>query len=126
MSRRRASAVARGLGELARARGATNEEAALRAAMSAPTRIRWVTSARAATPDEDRRGIDIVVTTTLGALWLQVKSSPLAARAWAAEHAHRMIEVVVASHDPTVMNARVDGALWKLHGRIESRRAGRT
>lgn len=120
--KRRPNQVARGLGDLARVRGAVNEGAALRAAMSAPTRIRWVTAARAATPDEDRRGIDIVVTTTLGALWLQVKSSPLAARAWAAKNGHKMIEVVVASHDEHTMCARVDGALWTLRRRIEARR----
>jgi hypothetical protein len=41
----------------------------------APGRPAWVLGARRASPEEDASGIDVVVESDVGPLWLQVKSS---------------------------------------------------
>lgn len=58
----------------------------------------WIHSVRLATQDEDRRGIDIVVTTHQGSLFVQVKSDPRAMRRWYGKHGqtigHKTMQVV--------------------------------
>lgn len=113
------------IGRLGRQRGLDGEAAVLAAAQAMGERLPWVTGARAGTAAEDRRGIDVVVLTTLGPLCLQVKSSHAAARSWAEENGHRLIEVVVATPVPETMTGRLVVALCRLRHRVEQRKAGR-
>lgn len=55
----------------------------------------WVEAARYSTPDEERRGIDIVVMTDVGRLFLQVKRSREGVRRFLKAHAHTRIQTVV-------------------------------
>lgn len=55
----------------------------------------WVVDARLATKEEDGRGIDIVVSTTHGPMWIQVKSSHGAARKHAKKYPNTPIAIVV-------------------------------
>lgn len=120
--------ASRTLGAVANSRGHQNEERVLASAVSAPNRLSWVRGARAADHREDALGIDVVVFSELGDLYLQVKSSYAGAASWmtsartADRRRARMIEVVVAHVDTKVMAARVDGALWRLRKRIEEHR----
>jgi hypothetical protein len=73
-------------------------------------------AARAATRAEDNRGIDIVVDSDVGKLYLQVKSSRAGRAGFAERHPHlRAAVVIVRAGDAleTVL-ARVSGELGKL------------
>src|SRR5271156_1710138 len=59
---------------VARARGIQAEERGVKACRS-EGRPAWMKTARYATREEDRHGIDIVVETDVGRLFVQVKSS---------------------------------------------------
>ncbi len=56
------------------ARGRANEQRAL-AILQRTAFPAWMKGARAGTPEEDARGIDLVVDSTVGPLYLQIKSS---------------------------------------------------
>ena len=62
------------LGKIARQRGRTSEQRVLEACQL-PARPAWMKSARAATRAEDHDGIDVVVESDVGKLFVQVKSS---------------------------------------------------
>jgi hypothetical protein len=68
---------------------------------TAPGRPRWVLGARRASPEEDARGIDVVVDSDVGPLWLQVKSSYFAKERFLAKAPRPGIGVVVIlPYDP--------------------------
>lgn len=62
------------LGEVAAARGRSAEERVVEA-LALPSRPAWVLGARRATKAEDHAGIDAVVDSDVGKLFVQVKSS---------------------------------------------------
>ncbi len=62
------------LGKIANQRGRTSEQRVLEACQL-PGRPGWMKSARAATRAEDHDGIDVVVESDVGKLFVQVKSS---------------------------------------------------
>lgn len=62
------------LGKIAHQRGRTSEQRVLEACQL-PARPGWMKSARAATRTEDHDGIDVVVESDVGKLFVQVKSS---------------------------------------------------
>ncbi len=87
------------LGKLGTQRGADNERLTFDACQL-PSRPAWMTSARRATRAEDHDGIDIVVDSDVGKLFVQVKSS----RRGKAEFAERrrraqVVVIVVKSGD---------------------------
>lgn len=113
------------MGDLGRERGERNEGVALDAARSACDRLPWVTSARAATREEDARGIDIIVATDIGSMCLQVKSSRTGAQTFRASRPGALIEVVIATPVVRQTEARIDAALHRLRARIMKIRGGR-
>jgi hypothetical protein len=74
---------------------------------------------RKATPEEDSRGIDFVVNTSVGDVFLQVKSSRTASRNFLSVRRRTHIEVVVASGD---VAARVKGAIERAVHAVKQRR----
>jgi hypothetical protein len=66
--------VARVLGKIGSERGRANEHHVLEACLLA-SRPAWMVSARAGTRAEDHDGIDVVVESDVGKLYVQVKSS---------------------------------------------------
>jgi hypothetical protein len=103
------------LGKIGTHRGRTNEERVLHACRLA-SRPPWMKSARRATRAEDHDGIDVVVESDVGKLYVQVKSS----RRGKAEFQERrrrarVAVVVVGSGDaPEKILARVVGQLAPL------------
>lgn len=61
------------LGADARKRGCRSEHRVLEA-LSLPSRPAWIRTVRAATKAEDRAGIDVVIESDLGKLYVQVKT----------------------------------------------------
>lgn len=92
--RRQYAAYCKAYGDAARERGTANEGRLLSAVLSLRAGASWILEARAATPDEDRRGIDVVVISDVGPLRLQSKSSTGAARRFVG---HGGIEAVAVS-----------------------------
>lgn len=111
----------RATGKLGQWVGERNEAFAFRAV----TRVlpKWATAARRATPEEDTQGIDIVVNTDVGALFLQVKSSRMSAREFAKKHQSDPIECIVAGCDENTLRARALGALWRARARVMQSRS---
>ena len=83
--------------EVAQERGTKSELAVEKtlATLGPPNVLSW----RRATPKEDRNGIDFVVETPVGPLFLQVKSSQTGAAKFLERPRKTRIEVVVASRD---------------------------
>ena len=104
--------VARVLGKLGSERGRANEHHALEACFL-PTRPAWMMSARAATHAEDHDGIDVVVESDVGKLFVQVKSSRTGKAAFAERRRRAHVAVVVVKSGDTLEEIlrRVVGAL---------------
>lgn len=85
--------------------------------------VPWITGARLATPEEDSRGIDVVVKLVGMRMYLQVKSSRGMAKAWAKKAAHtpdrQHILVVVVDRTFTP-----DSIIALLSDERERRKAG--
>lgn len=93
-------------------RGRRSEQAVINAARHS-TMPAWIRSVRAAYHWEDAQGIDVVVETDDGELYLQVKSSPKGAARF--DPRGRPIGVVVAGDaEPEVVRRRVLAALERL------------
>lgn len=84
----------------------------------------WVYSARLATREEDRRGIDVVVSTDVGPLYLQSKSSSKDAQRFRAKRRPILVEVVVAAAQDDTLMRRVRFALDRLRASVLLLRAG--
>lgn len=106
----------RAAGKIGQWVGERNEAFAFRAVVNVLPK--WAIFARRATPEEDALGIDIVVQTDVGALFLQVKSSRMAAREFAKKHHSQPIECIVAGCDETTLRGRALGALWRARIRV--------
>ena len=63
------------LGKIGNQRGRMNEQRFSKAISDFPDKPSWWLSFRLATFEEDQKGIDVVVTTDVGKLFLQIKSS---------------------------------------------------
>jgi hypothetical protein len=114
------------LGKLGSERGRANEHHALEACLL-PTRPAWMTSARAATRAEDHDGIDVVVESDVGKLFVQVKSSRTGKAAFAARRRRAHVAVVVVKSGDTLEEIlrRVVGALGPVRRQYLTER-GRT
>jgi hypothetical protein len=79
-------------------RGLENERAVFEALCDLPAKLRppWFQGVRRGTPEEDRSGIDIIVDSDLGPLYIQVKSSDHKAEFFQRRHAdeERLIGVL--------------------------------
>lgn len=63
------------IGKIGNQRGLRNEQRFFKAIANFPEKPRWWLDVREKTPEEDQKGIDAVVTTDVGKLFLQIKSS---------------------------------------------------
>ncbi len=120
------SRVTRLIGHSANARGAAAEAVVLAAAQLAVERHEWLTEARAATPAEDRRGIDVVVGSDVGPLFLQIKEGRAAARAFNTERRGTLIEAVAVRgrRNPEDVVGSVVGALGRMRRKVLDKRGG--
>lgn len=116
----KAHRVRQELGRLAFERGRAHEVLVLEIVNELRADHQWIRSARLATPEEDRRGIDVVVTTDVGDLYLQVKSSPLGAARFHAGSRTTLIGCVVVA--PKRTRARVLAVLSQLLAEVQRRR----
>lgn len=104
-------------GHAANLKGRLAEERALAAAFIACEKESWLYVARAATRTEDADGIDIVVYSEVGKLFLQVKSSHYGARRFRYKRPSAKVMVVIIEPEMSaekVMN-KVHVALCRLH-----------
>lgn len=112
------------IGRIATEKGKRAESRALEAAQRITES--WMKSVRLATRKEDEAGIDIVVESDVGKLFLQVKSSKGSARSFSKRPRRQHNEVIVVPIDltETVLNLRVREAIerardWVLAGRCD-------
>jgi hypothetical protein len=112
------------LGQIGSDRGRVNERKVLEAC-SLPGRPAWMTSARAATKAEDHEGIDIVVESDVGKLFVQVKSSRRGKAKFQERRRRAQVAVVVvkAGDMPGVILQRVVGALGPVRRAYQHERA---
>ncbi len=109
---------------IARARGRRSEERALAACRSA-ARPSWIKTARPAAHDEDHAGIDLVLETDVGRLFVQVKSSMTGkAKFESVRRKHRIAVVVVRDGDSDArLLAQVSASVGALRAPWLERRA---
>lgn len=107
----------------AREKGATAEQKVL-ASLNRASRPWWIEHVRQARTGEDHSGIDVVVGTPLGPLFLQVKSSATGALKWRERHARdvRPIAVIIVTpaDDLNTVYGRALGALILLREQQEA------
>jgi hypothetical protein len=118
--------MAQMLGKIARKRGRTSEDRVLEA-LELPSRPAWMSGVRRATPAEDRAGIDVVVESDVGKLFVQVKSSRGGKAAFAQRRrsARVGVVVVVVTDSPERVLAKVVGELGKIRAEyLKERRGG--
>lgn len=104
------------LGKIANERGSKNEERALVACshLSLGT-LDWISEARLATKEEDKRGIDVVVTSDVGKLYIQVKSSKSGVSTFKKSKSTKaLIGIVNANCNDMTLKRRVQIALMDL------------
>ncbi len=109
-------------GDMARERGELREYRALTSLDTAPLHA-WLLWVDKATPEEDRRGIDLVGHSDVGRLKVQVKGCAAAARAFKQDPRSRDIEVVVVNEhaDDEVIRVAVVDAFRRVRAAVQSR-----
>jgi hypothetical protein len=117
--------VGRVLGKIGSERGCANEHQVL-AACLLPSRPVWMTSARAGTRAEDHDGIDVVVESDVGKLFIQVKSSRTGKAAFVERRRRATVAVVLAKNGDTLdeLLRRVVGALAPIRKMYLKERGG--
>lgn len=113
------------LGNVANERGKKNEDRALEACLS-ERRPAWMQSARASTHEEDASGIDVVVESDVGKLFVQVKSSRRGKAEFGSHRRRALIGIIVvsAADDAARLLAKVTGALGPIRkSLLEKRRS---
>ncbi len=110
------------LGRIRNERGAQSEMRTVDAINLAELSLSWIKGARRS-PELDADGVDIIVATDVGDLYLQVKSSKRGAREFKQKNPNRQwIGVVVASGSMVKLVNRVSQILSDLRGRIIQKR----
>lgn len=119
--------ISQTLGSLARERGHQHERDAVSLlAGQWKKRPDWLGESRLATREEDEAGIDLVVASDVGALFLQIKSSNGGRRHFERTRRRFLVEVVVAPHScPGLFRARLVDALTDLRRRVLAKRRER-
>jgi hypothetical protein len=117
--------MAQMLGNEARKRGRTSEERVLEA-LELPSRPAWMGAVRKATPAEDHAGIDVVVESDVGKLFVQVKSSRGGKAAFGKRRRSARVGVVVVgvTDSPDKVLAKVVGELGKIRAEYLAERRG--
>jgi hypothetical protein len=101
-------------GHLANLKGRTAEERVLRAAEHLSLECSWIQSCRLATKIEDAKGIDVVVETYFGPLYIQVKSSRRGVRHY--KQKRRKARVIIVVIEPEMQESKVrDKVSGALH-----------
>lgn len=106
--------VRKKIGKLSHERGKQSEEAALLALYEFRDKLPlWFMHARAATKDEDHRGVDLVVTTRIGKIYIQLKSSKKAVHEarLCPKYAGMLVERVTPGEDLEEVFKRLLGAI---------------
>lgn len=117
-ARRRAVAqMRRGVGRAQAARGADSEASVLEIIQRIGPESPWFVSARKASPDEDRAGVDAVIVLRGAEILVQVKSSLAGARKFE-QRGRGGIRVIVASLSPELTEARVRDLLGAEYRRL--------
>lgn len=113
------------LGKDARKRGRTNEARVLEA-LALATRPDWMHAIRAATKAEDHAGIDVVVESDVGKLFVQVKSSRRGKSAFLERRRTARVAIVVVqvTDSPEALLRKVIGELGKIHAEYVKERQG--
>jgi hypothetical protein len=114
------------LGHAANERGAHNEGRVLEAVERLATELDWISGGRKGTEEEDAAGVDVVVETDVGPLYLQVKSSKFGAGSFKEKRRRPkwLGVVVVGSVNDRALRRRVTAALHPLRGRAKKKRGG--
>jgi hypothetical protein len=94
----------RALGTLASHKGATSERIALEVLRTDPPK--WLLEVRPATHAEDTSGVDVVVTTDVGVIPLQIKSSRCGKREFLEAHPDCRYPVVIIRSDASMSQVR--------------------
>jgi hypothetical protein len=117
--------IKRLVGKLAAERGRARERHVL-AACALGVRPAWMRSARAATRREDHRGIDVVIESDVGKLFVQVKSSIAGkAKFEGRRRSARIVVVVVDAGDSLeAVLGMVVGGVGEVRGEYVRERGG--
>lgn len=109
------------VGRRANEKGRLAEWRCLQAALVACAASHWLHNARLATQREDARGIDIVVATNLGNIYLQVKSSHHGAKKFRRKRPKSKAIVIIVHPDMTdgKLQNKVSGALHYMQRQIK-------
>ncbi len=113
------------LGKDAKKRGRTNEARVIEA-LALPTRPPWMRSVRRATKAEDHAGIDVVVESDVGKLFVQVKSSRGGKAAFLERRRTARVAIVVVhvTDSPEALLRKVVGELAKIRAEYVKERQG--
>lgn len=88
-------------GDIRRQRGNFNERKAQEALSKSGNLPEWISSVRKATREEDRKGIDLIASTDVGDIYLQIKSSVTGKRHHEERYGHKNIAcAVIRINDP--------------------------
>lgn len=107
-------------GRHANKKGRTAEERALAAVAHIAIKFTWMQNHRLATKPEDAKGIDVVVNTSIGPLYIQVKSSRTGVRHY--KERRRKARVVIVIIEPEMtdekIREKITGALHAIRKHI--------
>lgn len=119
--------VRQALGRAGNERGAYCEQLVIEALRRRRGRPKWIHGVRLAGPKLDRRGVDVVVSSDVGLLFLQVKASKRSVERQRSNYERRWIAIVWASplDSLDVVRSRAAGELSRLRQRVLERRAAR-
>lgn len=108
--------VSKILGNIANDRGNKNQNRVLQSVVRHQHHTKWIDGVRLATAREDHTGIDLVVTTDVGPLYLQVKSSRAGMKQFM-RHGRRKAMIALVRCNENVSDTRLDrDTLNKLQG----------
>ena len=117
--------VMREIGRLGSERGRKNEErmydSIVRVRGSVP--LKWITSIRRATRTEDREGVDLIVESDVGPLYLQVKSSAAGQARFERRRRKKLIACIVVPACDEELDRRVRASLTYMRATIKKKRA---
>lgn len=110
--------VNQALGKVRNERGTANEYKVLEGIQESSKKPEWYVAARHATREEDDRGIDLIVTTDVGDVYLQVKSSKFRAEQFKRKIRKQMIGMIVVKVNETI--EQLGPKAFKEVGRLRS------
>jgi hypothetical protein len=117
--------IAQILGKDAKKRGGTSEARVIEA-LALPARPAWMRAARKATRSEDHAGIDVVIESDVGKLYVQVKSSRGGKAAFLERRRSARIAIVVVhvTDSPETLLRKVVGELGQIRAEYLKVRQG--